>query len=64
MGVKCWGWVLNGRQGGAYWIDTDLKGVVAEWIRTPNSSSGASVQQSVGLNLGFDTCVLEQDTLL
>ena len=37
-------------------------GVVAEWIRAPNSSSDASVQQSVGSNPGRDTCVPEQDT--
>ena len=37
-------------------------GVVAEWIRGPNSSSDASVQQSVGSNPGRDTCVPEQDT--
>ena len=36
---------------------------MAERIRAPNSSSGASVQQSVGLNPGRDTCVPEQDTL-
>ena len=41
---------------------SSLKGVVAEWIRTPNSSSGASVQQSVGSNPGRGTCVPEQDT--
>ena len=35
---------------------------VAEWIRAPNSNSGASVQQSVGLNPGRDNCVPEQDT--
>ena len=35
---------------------------MAEWIRTPNSSSGVSVQQSVGSNPGRDTCVPEQDT--
>ena len=29
---------------------------MAERIRAPNSSSGASVQQSVGSNLGRDTC--------
>ena len=39
-----------------------LEGVVAERIRAPNSSSGASVQQSVGSNPGRDTCVPEQDT--
>ena len=37
--------------------------VVAEQIRPLNSSSGVSDQQSVGLNPGRDTCVLEQDTL-
>ena len=37
-------------------------GVVVEWIRAPNSSSDASVQQSVGPNPGCDTCVPEQDT--
>ena len=38
------------------------EGVVAKRIRAANSSSGASVQQSVGSNLGLDTCVPEQDT--
>ena len=37
-------------------------GVVAEWIRALNSSSDASVQQSVGSNPRCDTCVPEQDT--
>ena len=37
-------------------------GNVAERIRAPNSSSGVSVQQSVGWNPGHDTCVPEQDT--
>ena len=36
--------------------------VMAERTRALNSSSEASVQQSVGLNPGRDTCVLEQDT--
>ena len=36
--------------------------VVAERKRPPNSSSGASVQQSVGSNPGHDTCVPERDT--
>ena len=32
---------------------------MAEWIRTPNSSSGVSVQQSVGSNPGLiNSCVL------
>ena len=35
-------------------------GVVAKWISALNSSSSASVQQSVGLNPGRDTCVPEQ----
>ena len=35
---------------------------MAEWIRALKSSSDASVQQSVGLNPGRDTCVPEQDT--
>ena len=34
-----------------------LWGVVAKWIRAPHSSSGVSVQQSVGLSTGRDTCV-------
>ena len=39
------------------------KGIVAELIRAPNSSSGVSVQQSVGSNPGRDTNrVPEQDT--
>ena len=38
------------------------EGVVAERIRAPNSSLGASVKQSVSLNPGRDTCVPEQDT--
>ena len=42
----------------------DLWGVVAERLRAPNSSSGDSVQQSVGSNPSRDTCVPEQDTLL
>ena len=33
-----------------------------EHKRAPNSSSGVSVQQSVGSNPGRDTCVPEQDT--
>ena len=37
---------------------------MAEGLRAPNSSPGDSVQQSVGLNPGCDTCVLEQNTLL
>ena len=37
---------------------------MAEWIRALNSSSGASVQQSVGSNPGRDTCFPEQDTSL
>ena len=41
---------------------TNLWGVVAEWIRAPNSSSDASVQQSVGSNPGHDNCVPEPDT--
>ena len=43
----------------------DLKwGVVAKRLRAQNSSSAAdSVQQCVGLNLGRDTCVPEQDTI-
>ena len=36
--------------------------VKAEWIRTPDSSSGVSDQQSVGSSPGLDTCVLIQDT--
>ena len=36
--------------------------VVAERIGGPNSSSGVSVQQSMGLNPGRDTCVPKQDT--
>ena len=43
-------------------VTSFFKGVVAERIRAPNPSSGASVQQSVSLNPGRDTCVLEQDT--
>ena len=39
-------------------------GVMAERIRAPSSSSGVSVQQSVGSNPGRDTCVPEQDSLL
>ena len=36
---------------------------MAEWIRASNSSSGASVQQSMGSNPDCDTCVLlKQDT--
>ena len=38
------------------------QGVVAEQMRAPNSSSGVSVQQSVGSSPGHDTCVPEQDT--
>ena len=38
-----------------------LRGVVAEQIRAPNSSSGVVVQQSVRLNPGRDTNVIEQD---
>ena len=38
------------------------QGVLAEGIRAPNSSSGDSVQRSVGSNPGRDTCVPEQDT--
>ena len=38
------------------------QGVVAKRLRAPNSSSAASVQQSVGSNPGRDTCVSEQDT--
>ena len=37
---------------------------VAKRIRQQNSSSGVSVQQSVGLNPGHDTCVPEKDTQL
>ena len=37
-------------------------GVVAERLRATNSSSGDSVQQSVGSNPDRDTCVPEQDT--
>ena len=37
-------------------------GVVAKRLRAPNSSSDASVQQSMGSNPGRDTCVPEQDT--
>ena len=37
-------------------------GVMAEQIRAQNSSSGDSVQQSVGSNPGRYTCVPEQDT--
>ena len=33
-------------------------------IRALDSSSGVSYQQSMGLSLGLDTCVLKQDTLL
>ena len=37
--------------------------VVAEWTKALNSTSGVSVQQSVGSSPGRDTCVLvEQDT--
>ena len=36
-------------------------GVFAERIRAPNSSSGVSVQQSVGSNPGRDTWVSEQN---
>ena len=43
-------------------VKTHKWGVVAERIRAPNSSSDASVQQSVGSNPGRDTCVPEQDT--
>ena len=43
-----------------------LVGLVALWIRTPDSSSGmsgdVSDQQSGGSSPGHDTCVLEQDT--
>ena len=39
-------------------------GVMAERIRAPNSSSGDSVQRSLGSNPGCDTCVPEQDTSL
>ena len=53
-------WVRPGVHG---LIGSILLGVVAEWIRAPNSSSDASVQQSVGSNPGRDTnCVPEQDT--
>ena len=38
--------------------------VVAERIRVPNSSSGDSIQRSVGFNPGRDTCVPEQDTII
>ena len=38
------------------------RGVVAKRIKTPNSSSGVSVQQSVGSSPGRDACVIEQDT--
>ena len=37
-------------------------GVMAERKRAPNSSSGISVQQSVCLSSGRDTCAPEQDT--
>ena len=37
--------------------------VCTERIRAPISSSGVSVQQSVGSSLGRDPCVLKQDTL-
>ena len=36
-----------------------LEGALAQRIRVPNSSSGASVQQSVGSNPGCDTYVPE-----
>ena len=39
-----------------------IRGVVAERIRAPNSSSADSVKQSVGSSPGHDNCVLEQDT--
>ncbi len=39
-----------------------LRRVVAEWIRSLDSSSGVSDQQSVGSSPGRDTCVLKQDT--
>ena len=39
-----------------------FQGVVTKSIRAPNSSSGASVQQSVGSNPGRDSCVPKQDT--
>ena len=38
--------------------------VMAKRIRAPKLSSGVSIQQSVRLNPGSDTCVPEQDTLL
>ena len=37
---------------------------MAERIRVPNSSSGASAQQRVGLYPSCDTCVPEQDTTI
>ena len=36
--------------------------VVAERVSTPDLCSGDSGQQSVGLNLSRDSCVLKQDT--
>ena len=36
--------------------------IIVERIRTPDSSSGISDQQIVGLSPGLDTCVLKQDT--
>ena len=36
----------------------NIRRVVAEQIRASNTNSGVSVQQSVGLSPGRDTCVL------
>ncbi len=41
---------------------TEIYFALAEQIKAPNSSSGVSVQQSVGSSPGRDTCVLKQDT--
>ena len=38
-----------------------MLGVVGKQLRETNSSSDASVQQSVGSSPGRDACVLEQD---
>ena len=51
--LRCWH--LEGER-------QNKRAVMAEWIRTSNSSSGVSVQRSVGSNPSLVTCVLEQDT--
>ena len=49
-------------QEGVYNLQSSPQGIVAEWTRAPDSSSGVSDQQSSGSSPGIDTCVLKQDT--